>query len=173
MSGLKIKVNIENLDTEFFEDAWGIEGGLLVEINGTILTKRIDDPNDSGFRGDYVFFNLIDWLTSIPKLISGHSCQYQLIDSVETFIFEPKNELTYFKYFIKGMGQLVERENKRYPNHKDGTSINTNEFIIEIITISEKFLALLEPKINDKTDIKAFKQALFDSNEAYKSCFGH
>ena len=108
MSGLKIKVNVENLDTGYFEDAWGIEGGLLVEINGTILTKRVDDSNDSGFRGDYVFFNLFDWLTSIPKLLSGQSCQYQLIDSVETFIFEPKNELTYFKYFIKGTGQLVE-----------------------------------------------------------------
>lgn len=172
MSNIRIKFNIENLNTGQFENAWGIEGGLLIEKNGIILTKRVDDPYDNGYRGDYIFYNLFDWLTSLPKLISGKACECQLIDSVETFIFKPKDELTCFKYFIEGMGQLVERENYRYPNHEDGTPMKTNELVLEIVEVSEKFLGLLESKIKDKSDMEDFKQAIFDAKEAYKSCFG-
>ncbi|NOR59809.1 MAG: hypothetical protein GQ469_04140 [Methanosarcinales archaeon] len=173
MSNIKINFRIYNLTENYFEDAWEIEGGLSIEKHGLVLTKRDDDEKDDGFRGDYVYFNLFDWLTSVPKLLSGQRCKIDFYDSTETFIFRPDGDVIYFKYNIEGIGSLTENENKRYPNHEDGTPINTNELVLEIITISEKFLAILELKINNKTDIKDFKQALFDAKEAHKSCFGH
>lgn len=171
MSNIKIQFNIENLNTGQFENAWGLEGGLLIEKNSMILTKRVDDLYDNGYRGDYIFFNLLDWLTSSAKLLSGKVCECQLIDGLETFIFKPVDGLTYFKYLIKGIGQLIEMENRRYPNFKDGTPIITKELVSEIIKVSEKFLKLVEPRIKDKSDIEIFKEAILNAKKAYKSVY--
>ena len=171
MPNLKLKYYIENLNTGQFEDTWEIEGGLSIIKDGLILTKRIDDNDDDGFRGDYVYFNLYDWLTSVPKLLSGQRCKIDFYESVVAFLFRPDGDVTYFKYFIEGMGQLVENENKRYPNHEDGTPINTKELVLEIIKTSEELLLLLEPKIKDKSDIEGFKEAISDAREAYESFY--
>ena len=172
MPYLKIDFHIYNLTENFFEDAWEIEGGLSIEKHGLVLTKRVDDEKDDGFRGDYLYLNLFDWLTSVPKLLSGQRCNIDFYDSTEVFLFRPDGDVIYFKYFAEGIGSLTENENKRYPNHEDGTPIKTKELVLEIIKVSEKFLALLEPKIKDRSDIEDFKQAIFNAKEAYKSCFG-
>lgn len=90
-------------------------------------------------------------------------------------MFTPKGEFTYFKYFIGGSGKIlskdgvrsVEDENKRYPNHEEGTPLKTDELILEIIKVSELFIESLGPKIEDKSDVIRFKQALEDAREAY------
>ncbi|KKG11246.1 MULTISPECIES: hypothetical protein [unclassified Methanosarcina] len=179
MSDIKINFCIDNSDSDSFESGWDIEGGLSITINGLILTKRMDDPNDDGFRGDFVFFNLKGWLHSVPKLCFGERCEVELIDSQEIFLFAPKDDFTYFKYFIGGMGSVfdvgtgksirIEEINKRYPNHEDGTPIKTEELVLEIIRLSELFIESLGPKIEDKSDVISFKQALDDAWEAYES----
>ncbi|HII80746.1 MAG TPA: hypothetical protein HA261_10240 [Methanosarcina sp.] len=178
MSSIKIKYCIDNLNSAPFESGWDIEGGLSITQNDLTLTKIIDDPNDDGFRGDFVFFNLKGWLHSVPKLFFGERCEVELIDSQEIFLFAPKDDFTYFKYFIGGMGSVfdvgtgksirIEEINKRYPNHENGTPIKTEELVLEIIRVSELFIESLGPKIEDKSDVINFKQALDDAREAYE-----
>jgi hypothetical protein len=168
MSYIKIKYCISNLDSAPFKDEWDIDGGLSIIKNGIALTKRIDDPDDDGFRGDYVFYNLERWVDSVPKIFNGEECKLYFVDSQEIFLFIPREGITYFKYYTEGLvGQLVERENKRYPNHEDGTPLKTNELIPEIIKVSELFIESLGPKIKDKSDYIRFKQALEEAREAY------
>jgi len=166
MSDLKIKFHIDNLDKEYFEDAWEIEGGLSIEKDGLVLTKRIDDEKDDGFRGDYVFFNILDWLSSVPKLLSGQRCKIDLIEEPVAFLFRPDEDVVYFKYFIEGIGSLTENENKRYPNYEDGTPIAAKELIPEIINAGEKFIETVELKIKEKSDVIDFKKKLLYAKEA-------
>lgn len=167
MSNVKIEFNIEDLNSDYYENAWDAEGGLLIKKNDTILTKRIDDPNDDGFRGDYVFFNLMDWLTSTLELLEDKKCYCQLINGGGTFFFEPKENFTYFKFYLEGTGHLIEDENKRYPNHEEGTPLKTDELVLEIIRIAELFIDSLSPKIKDKLDVIRFKQSLEEAREVY------
>jgi hypothetical protein len=177
MSDIKIRYCIDNLSSAPFEDEWDIEGGLFISKDDIVLTKEMDNLNDDGFRGDYVFFNLERWVDSVPKLFHGEECRLGLIDSQETFLFAPKGEFTYFKYVIGGSGHLydsverkqisVEDVNKRYPDYEEGTPLKTDELVLEIIRVSELFIDTLGPKIKDKSDVIRFNQALEDAREAY------
>lgn len=40
MSNIKIKFHIDNLDKEYFEDAWEIEGGLSIEKRWLSINKK-------------------------------------------------------------------------------------------------------------------------------------
>lgn len=168
MSDVKIKFHIDNIDKECFEDAWEIEGGLSIEKHGLILTKRIDDEKDYGFRGDYVFFNILDWLSSVPKLLSGQRCKIDLIESTVAFLFLPIEKTIYFKYFVEGIGTLTDKENRRYPNYEDGTPIATKDLIPEIINVSEKFIESMELKIKKKSDVIEFKKELLHAKRVYQ-----
>lgn len=168
MSNIKIQFHIDNIDKECFEDALEIEGGLSIEKDGLILTKRIDDEKDNGFRGDYVFFNLKNWLTSVPKLIFRQWCKINFYESTETFLFLPNEDVIYFKYFLEGIGSLTEDENKSYPNYEDGTPIAKKELIPEIINVSEKFIEIIELKIKNKSDVIGFKKELLYAKKLYK-----
>lgn len=97
MPYLKIKFHIYNLDKECFEDALEIEGGLSIEKDGLVLTKRIDDEKDEGFRGEYVYLNLFDWLISVPKLLLKQWCKIDFYESTETFLFLPDGDVIYLK----------------------------------------------------------------------------
>lgn len=132
------------------------------------MTKRVDDEKDDGFRGDYVYFNLFDWLTSVPKLLSGQRCKIYFYESTEAFLFRPDEDMIYFKYFIEGIGSLTENENKRYPNYEDGTPIATKELIPEIINASEKFIETVQVKIKKKSDVIDFKNELRHAKEVYR-----
>jgi hypothetical protein len=178
MSNIKIRYCIDNLDSAPFEDEWHIEGGLSIAKDDIVLTKEMDNPNDDGFRGDFVFSNLEDWLDSVPNLCQGEECRLQLIDSTETFLFSPKGESTYFKYYIEDSGQVydsverkqitVEDVNKRYTNYEEGTPLKTDELVLEIIRVSELFIDTLGPKIKSKSDVIRFNQTLEDAREAYE-----
>lgn len=169
MSCIKIQFHIDNINNkECFEDVLEIEGGLSIEKDGLVLTKRIDDEKDDGFRGDYVFFNLKNWLTSVPKLIINQRCEIIFIESTERFLFRPEGDVIYFKYFIEGMGSLIENENKRYPNYEDGTPIAAKELMPEIINASEKFIETVELKIKNKSDVIEFKEELLHAKKAYQ-----
>lgn len=123
MTHIEIKYCIANLDSAPFEDEWVIEGGLSIEKDGLLLTKEINDPRDKGFRGDSLFYILEMWVKSIPKIFQGDMSEVSFVDSQEGFLFIPKGEFTYFKYFIGGSGKIltkdgvrtVEEENKLYP----------------------------------------------------------
>lgn len=168
MSNIKIEFHIDNLDKEYFEDAWEIEGGLSIEKDGLVLTKRVDNEEDDGFRGDYVYLNLFDWLTSAPKLILRQRCKIDFYESTQAFLFRPEGDVIYFKYFIEGIGSLTENENKRYPNYEDGTPIAAKELIPEIINASEKFIETVELKIKNKSDVIEFKEELLHAKKAYQ-----
>ncbi|WP_094229147.1 hypothetical protein [Methanolobus psychrotolerans] len=167
MSEIEIKYCIDNLDSAPFKDEWDIEGRLSITKDSVTLTKRIDDSDDDGFRGDYIFYNLERWVDSVPKICNGERCKLYFIDSQEIFMFIPKGEITCFKYYTEGIGQLVERENKRYPNHEEGIPLKTDELVLEIIRVSELFIDSVGPKIKDKSDIIRFKQSLKEAREAY------
>jgi hypothetical protein len=171
MSNIKIDFRIYNLTENYFEDAWEIEGGLSIEKHGLVLTKRDEDEKDDGFRGDYVYLNLFDWLTSVPKMLSGQRCKIDFYDSTETFIFRPDGDVIYFKYIIEGIGSVTENENKRYPNYEDGTPIATKELMQEIINVSDKFIETVELKIKTKSDVIDFKTKLLHTKEVYQKYF--
>jgi hypothetical protein len=178
MSGIKIRYCIYNLDSAPFGDGWDVEGSLFISKDETVLTKEMDNPNDDGFRGDFIFINLEDWLYSVPKLFYGEECRIELIGSPETFLFAPKGEFTYFKYYIDDSGQVydsverkqitVEDVNKRYTNYEEGTPLKTDELVLEIIRVSELFIDTLGPKIKSKSDVIRFNQTLEDAREAYE-----
>lgn len=168
MPYLKIEYVIYNLDKECFEDALEIEGGLSIEKDGLILTKRIDDEKDDGFRGDYLYLNVLDWLTSVPKLLLRQWCKIDFYESTETILFLPERDMIYFKYFLEGIGTLTENENKRYPNYDDGTPIATKELIQEIINVSEKFIETVELKIKKKSDVIDFNKELSHVKKVYQ-----
>ncbi len=171
MSNVKIKFHIDNLDKECFEDAWDIEGGLSIEKDDLVLTKRIDDEKDDGFRGDYVFFNILHWLSSVPELLSGQRCKIDLLEEPVAFLFLPIDKMIYFKYFIEGIGSLTENENKRYPNYEDGTPIATEDLISEIINVSENFIKTVEKKVQKKSDIIEFQKELLHAKKVYQEQF--
>lgn len=180
MSDIKIKYCIDNLDSAPFEDEWDIEGGLSIAKDSLLLTKKLNDTEDEGFKGDSIFYILERWVDSVPKMFQGESCEVNFVDSQEGFLFIPKGEFIYFKYFIGGSGKIlskdgvlsVEKINKRYPNYEEGTPLKTDELVLEIIRVSELFIESLGPKIEDKSDVIRFKQALDDARGAYESCFG-
>jgi len=175
MTDIKIRYCIDNLDSVPFEDEWDIEGRLSITKDNLVLTKKIDDPGDKGFRGDSIFYILEGWVNSVPKIFQGEIYEVNFVDSQEGFLFIPKGEFTYFKYFVGGSGKIlsqngvrtVEEENKRYPNNEEGTSFETDVLVLEIIRVSESFIEFLDPKIKNKEDVIRFKQALEEAREAY------
>ncbi|WP_094229151.1 hypothetical protein [Methanolobus psychrotolerans] len=175
MAHIEIKYCIANLNSAPFGDEWDIEGGLSVAKDCLILTKEINDPEDKGFRGDSIFYILERWVASIPKMFQGDMSEISFVDSQEGFLFTPKGEFTFFKYFIGGSGKIlskdgvlsVEEINKRYPNHEEGTPLKTDELVLEIIRIAELFIDSIGPKIKDKSDVIGFKQSLEEAREVY------
>ncbi|WP_321429454.1 hypothetical protein [uncultured Methanolobus sp.] len=167
MAEIEIKYCIDNLDSAPFTDEWDIEGGLSITKDDVTLTKRIDDSNDYGFRGDYIFYNLETWVNSVPNICNGERCRLSFVDSQEIFSLISKGKITCFKYYTEGIGQLIERENERYPNHEEGTPLKTDQLILEIIRIAELFIDFIGPKIKDKLDEIRFRQSLEEAKEAY------
>jgi hypothetical protein len=94
MSGIEIKYCIENLDSAPFEDETERYGSLSVTKDGLILTKMIDDPEDEGFCGDIIYYNMSDWLYAVPKLCNGERYELDLLDSQEGFLLIPEEEFT-------------------------------------------------------------------------------
>lgn len=177
MSSIKIKYCIDNLDSAPFEDEWDIEGGLSIAKDDLLLTKEINDPADEGFRGDSIFYIIERWVGLVPKMFQDEISEVNFVDSPEGFLLIPKGKFTHFKYFIGGSGEIitkdgirsVEDENKLYPNYEEGTPLKTDELVLEIIRVSELFIESLGPKIEDKSDVIRFKQALDDARDAYES----
>jgi len=164
-----------------------IPGSLRIVIGNTVVTKHMDEDNDHGYRGGFIYHILIECVGSIPRLFAGKRCKVDLIDGVGLFIFTPQGNLTYVKNMdfdpdddmsdrvirIDKDGKDVivscDSQNRRYPDYPIGTPVPTILFAKEIIRVGEEFLNLLElNRSSDDEHIIKFCDILLETKDYFR-----
>lgn len=138
------------------ECADDVQGGVRIVVDGLVVTRSEALGLEEGFRGDFLYSLLVDWLDAIPKMLSHVPHHSDLLDEPSAFEFIPREEQTYVRYFSSSLDprnyrfyddlhDIVspedEKWNKTYPNYPTGTPVDTVDLINAILDVCERFYA--------------------------------
>jgi hypothetical protein len=134
------------------------QGGVRIVVDGLIVTRFEVPGRDEGFRGDFIYSLLSDWLRAIPKMLSRVPHHSDFLDEPSAFEFIPRDDgRTYVRFFYfssydprnyrfyDDLHDIVsptdEEWNKKYPNYPTGTPVDTVDLVNAILDVGERFYA--------------------------------
>ena len=170
----------------------GAQGGVRIVVDGLIITRFEPPGRDEGFRGDFIYSLLSDWLRAIPKMLSRVPHHSELLDEPSAFEFIPRDDgRTYVRFiylssydprnyrFYDDLRDIVspteEKWNKEYPNYPTGTPVDTVDLVTAILDVGERFYADIASRTfvcgtgPDAPGVPEFRETLDTAKEYVKN----
>ncbi|WP_342686123.1 hypothetical protein [Methanoculleus sp. UBA291] len=133
-----------------------IQGGVRIVVDGIVVTRFDAPKRDEGFRGDFIYSLLADWLWASRKMLLHAQHLSELYDEPSAFEFIHRDGRTHVRYFhYRNVGPAYrydydlrenvrttyEEMNKKYPNYPTGTPVDTIDLVNAILDVGERFYA--------------------------------
>ena len=134
-----------------------IQGGVRIVVDDSVVTRFDVPERDEGFRGDFIYSLLADWLWASRKMLMHAPHLSDLYDEPSAFKFIPRDDgRTYVRYFhYRNVGPAYrydydlrenvlttyEEMNKRYPNYPTGTPVDTVDLVNAVLDVGERLYA--------------------------------
>ncbi len=133
-----------------------IQGGVRIVVDDSVVTRFDVPERDEGFRGDFIYSLLADWLWACRKMLMHVPHLSDLYDEPSAFKFIHRDGRTHVRYFhYRNVGPAYrydydlrenvrttyEEMNKRYPNYPTGTPVDTVDLVNAVLDVGERFYA--------------------------------
>lgn len=170
MSNLIIKYKIDEYNPDI-SDVSELEGGIYVQYDNTILTKPIDYESD-GYIGNFLFYEIWDWIGGIPDLINNKKIKVKILESFIAFRFVLKDDFVYFSIVNDTLNEdMLKGVSGMYPGGVEGYPIPIRPFLNESVEMGKKFLNDIKnkyPHLDNTDGLKGFMKTLKEVEEFVK-----
>lgn len=146
-----------------------LEGGIYVQYNNVILTKAINDENDDGYLGNFLFSEIWKLIDGITDLLNHKKITVYIVEMFMGFSLEPENGQVKFSIIpVNLKGEFADDIINRYPCGMKGCPIPSKLLYNTIIKMGSEFindLTINYNQLDQHGEIEAFKNTLKEAEE--------
>ncbi|WP_424357945.1 hypothetical protein [Methanocella sp. MCL-LM] len=164
MTGFTINYKIEDssIKPESVREWYQLNGGIRVIFNDIILTKNVQAPDDEGFIGNYILYEIPEIIEAIPRLIEGQKCMISIEEDMIGISLDLTDGQVYFSIVsTQHECRWAIDTTESYPCGERGCPIPAKIFFAGVIDLGEKFIADVSQRyVNLHNYVKDIKTTL-------------